>query len=134
MFVLYLHLSTHGSHTCVETACWMSLSWYAIISIRMESLIRFWEQPQGHAITGLVHRNNLMARIGSMPVRRQYCFYSRAFVRGFANTRHLSQRDLHYKREICFELIASLRKSEHRVLNRFMERKATFVVLAPYSD
>jgi len=43
------------------------------------------------------------------------------------SARHLSRRDLHYKREICFGLIASLRKSEYRVLNRFMERETTFV-------
>lgn len=57
---------------CTEAAY---TSLVTIISSRAESLIRFWWRPQGHAITGSVHRNNLMERTGSMPVRRRYCFY-----------------------------------------------------------
>lgn len=50
--------------------------------------------PEEYTITGLVYHNNVMARIGSMPVRRRYYFYSRAFVR-------VSQALAILAREIC---------------------------------
>lgn len=87
-------MNTHGSYTRVETACSDVL---ALVCDNIDSHGEFdmvSGAPRKHTITGLVHHNNVMTRIRSMPVRRQYCFYNRAFVR-------VSQALAILAREIC---------------------------------